>query len=171
LRFGRPKHWSVCSQLSKLIRGTTARHDADAILGCCVIVRNEGQIMDKSNLVYVIDDDDLVRNCIDLFLTAEGFDVQSYASAVDFLRAGPPCRDSCVITDFQMPGGLTGIDLLREISKRGLRCPVIMMTAQSSDALAVEAIEMGAHDFLAKPLLPEVLVGAVRKALADSNTG
>ncbi len=119
--------------------------------------------MDKSNLVYVIDDDELVRNCVDLFLTVEGFDVEPYASAVDFLRAGPPCREGCVITDFQMPGGLTGIDLLREISKRGLGCPVIMMTAQSS--VAVEAIKMGAHDFLSKPVLPEVLVGAVRKAL------
>lgn len=126
--------------------------------------------MDKSNLVYVIDDDDLVRTCIDLLLTAEGFDVKTYASAVDFLRAGPPCRDGCVITDFQMPGGLTGMDLLREISKRGLSCPVIMMTAHSSGALAVEAIQMGAHDFLPKPVPPEVLVGAVRSALAISNT-
>lgn len=126
--------------------------------------------MHKSNLVYVIDDNELVRNCIDLLLTAEGFDVVSYASAVDFLRAGPPCRDGCVITDFQMPGGLTGIDLLREISKRGLGCAVIIMTAQSSVALAVEAMKMGAHDFLSKPVLPEVLVAAVRKALANSIT-
>lgn len=125
--------------------------------------------MDKPNLVYVIDDDDLLRSCIDLLLTAEGFDVETYASAVDFLRAGPPCGDSCVVTDFQMPGGVTGIDLLREISKRGLGCPVIMMTAQSSAALAVEALKLGAHDFLSKPVLPEVLVEAVRSALALSN--
>jgi two-component system, LuxR family, response regulator FixJ len=165
------KLWSVCSQLSNLIRETTASHDADGILGCAAIVRNEGQTMVKSNFVYVIDDDDLIRYSVDLLLTTEGFEVGSYASAVDFLRAGPPCRDGCVITDFQMPGGLTGIDLLREISKRGLGCAVIIMTAQSSVALAVEAIKMGAHDFLSKPVRPEVLVGAVRKALANSNTG
>ena len=127
--------------------------------------------MDKPKRVYVIDDDDLVRLCIDLLLTAEGFDVETYASAVDFLRAGPPCRDGCVITDFQMPGGLTGTDLLSEISKRGLGCAVIMVTAQNSVALAVEAIKMGARDFLLKPVLPEVLLGAVRSALGNSKTG
>jgi two-component system response regulator FixJ len=165
------KLWSVCSQLSNLIRGTTASHDADGILGCAAIVRDEGQTMVKSNLVYVIDDDDLVRYSVDLLLTTEGFDVGCYASAVDFLRAGPPCRDGCVITDFQMTGGLTGIDLLREISKRGLGCAVIILTAQNSVALAVEAMKMGAHDFLLKPVLPDVLVAAVRKALANSIRG
>lgn len=144
----------------------TTSHDADVLRRDC---RNEGQRMDKTNLVYVIDDDEQIRSCIDLLLTAEGFDVKTYAAAADFLRAGPPCRDGCIITDYQMPGGLTGFDLLREMSKRGFGCPVIMMTAESGVDLAAKAIEMGAHDFLRKPVLPEALVGAVRSALAISN--
>lgn len=67
--------------------------------------------MEKLNLVYDIDDDDLVRNCIDLLLTTEGFDIETYASAVNFLRAGPPCRDGLRHHGFSDARRL-GIDLL-----------------------------------------------------------
>lgn len=123
--------------------------------------------MAKHNLVYVIDDDEFIRNAIDMLLTVEGFSVETYASAVDFLRTRSPCREGCVLTDFQMPGGLTGIDLLSEIVKRGFGCPVIIMTAQGTAALRETAANLGACDFLAKPFCPEVLIGAVRKALTS----
>jgi len=135
------------------------------------IIRRIGVTMDQSNLVYVIDDDDFVRESIDLLLTVEGFDVDSYASAADFLKAGPPCREGCVLTDFQMPGGLTGIDLLSEIVKRGFGWPVIIMTAQGTAALREMAENLGACDFLAKPFPPEVLIGAVQKALMSRYAG
>lgn len=135
------------------------------------IIRRVGVTMGQSNLVYVIDDDESVRKCIDLLLTVEGFDVDSYASAADFLKAGPPCREGCVLTDFQMPGGLTGIDLLSEIVKRGFGCPVIIMTAQGTAALRETAENLGACDFLAKPFRPEALIGAVRKALTSRDAG
>ena len=127
--------------------------------------------MSQSNLVYVIDDDEFLRKCIDMLLTVEGFDVDTYASAADFLKAGPPCGEGCVLTDFQMPGGLTGIDLLSEIVKRGFGCPVIIMTAQGTDALREMAENLGASDFLAKPFLPEMLICAVRKALTSRDAG
>lgn len=127
--------------------------------------------MGQPNFVYVIDDDDFIRETIDLLLTEEGFDVDTYASAADFLKAGPPCREGCVLTDYQMPGGLTGIDLLSEIVKRDFGCHVIIMTAQGTAALREMAENLGACDFLAKPFQPEVLIGAVRKAITSRVAG
>jgi FixJ family two-component response regulator len=106
-----------------------------------------------------------------MLLTVEGFPVETYASAVEFLRARSPCREGCVLTDFQMPGGLTGIELLSEIVKRGFGCPVIIMSAQGTPALREMAGNLGASDFLAKPFCSEVLLGAVRKALAIRDAG
>jgi two-component system, LuxR family, response regulator FixJ len=121
--------------------------------------------MENQNLVYVIDDDELIRGALDILLTAEGYAVETYASARDFLMAEPPAGIGCVLTDLQMPGGLTGIDLLRKIVKRGLGWPVIVMTGQATARVRETASRLGAFAFLAKPFGPEPLIGAVRNAL------
>ena len=125
--------------------------------------------MENQNLVYVIDDDELIRSALDMLLTAEGFVVETYASALDFLRAGPPSGKGCVLTDVQMPGGLTGIDLLRKIVKRGCSWPVIVMTGQATQRVRETASRLGAFDFLAKPFGPDALIGTVRNALESRN--
>jgi two-component system response regulator FixJ len=121
--------------------------------------------MDNQNLVYVIDDDEFIRGALDILLTSEGYVVETYASPQEFLRADPPAGKGCVLTDFQMPGGLTGIGLLRKIVKRGLGWPVIVMTGQATARVRENASRLGAFAFLAKPFGPEPLIGAVRNAL------
>lgn len=125
--------------------------------------------MGNHNLVYVIDDDELVRGAIDMLLTDEGFVVETYASAVDFFRAGLPSGKGCVLTDLQMPGRLTGLDILRKIVKPALGWPVIIMTAAATEKARETARRSGAFDFLEKPFGPEALIGAVRNAVESLN--
>jgi len=125
--------------------------------------------MVNQDLVYVIDDDESLRSAIDLLLTIEGFVVETYASAVDFLRADLPNRNGCVLTDLEMPGGVTGIDLLSKIVKRDLDWPVIIMTGAVTERVREIASRLGAFDFLEKPFRPEELIGAVRNAVEYMN--
>ncbi len=107
------------------------------------------------HLVYVVDDDEFMRSALDMLLTVDGFVVETYASAVDFLKAGPPSGKGCVLTDLQMPGGLTGIDLLRKIVERGLDWPVIIMTAATTERVREIASRLGAFDFLKSHSAPK----------------
>jgi len=125
--------------------------------------------MENPNLVYVIDDDEFIRGALDMLLTSEGYFVETYPSAQAFLSAGPPAAKGCVVTDLQMPGGLTGLDLLRNIVTRGLGWPVIIMTGQANERVRESASRLGAFGFLAKPFGPELLIGAVRNALERLN--
>jgi FixJ family two-component response regulator len=121
--------------------------------------------MSNLDVVHVVDDDAFIRYGIELLLTANGFVVETYSSAEEFLAAAPSENEGCVLTDLNMPGGMSGIDLLSEISHRRLRWPVILMTAQGTNALKEKAQRMGASDFLAKPFAPKSLVDAVRTTL------
>ena len=125
--------------------------------------------MANHKLVYVIDDDEPIRYAIDILLTAEGFVVETYASAVDFLSAGLPPEKGCVLTDLQMPGGLTGIDILHKIVKSTLGWPVIIMTGAATEKVRESASRSGAFDFLEKPFHPEALIGSVRNAVEILN--
>jgi two-component system, LuxR family, response regulator FixJ len=114
--------------------------------------------------VYIIDDDPAVCNSIRLLLDVEGFDARAYVSARDFLNAVGPEDMGCVVTDVRMPG-MSGVDLLTHIAKRGLKLPVIVMTGQADVALAVRAMKQGAVDFMEKPFSDVALLDSVRKAL------
>jgi FixJ family two-component response regulator len=130
-----------------------------------------GTYNETHNLVYLIDDDDFLRFSLEMLLTDEGFIVRAFASAVDFLRAGPPSDYGCVLSDVQMPGGVTGIDLLRKIVERGLDWPVILITGQPTETVRNVANRLGAHNFFSKPVRHETLVGAVRNALESRDLG
>ena len=91
-------------------------------------------------------------------------EVQTYASAGAFLDALPEREVSCVITDVRMPG-MSGIDLLRRLQELKIGVPVIVITGHGDVPLAVEAMKIGAMDFLEKPFDDEVLLASVRSAL------
>jgi two-component system response regulator FixJ len=115
-------------------------------------------------IVYVIDDDEAVRESLTFLLRTAKIAVQSFASAVAFLEELPDTRAGCVITDVRMPG-LTGIDLLRRLEELKVGVPVIVVTGHGDIPLAVEAMKVGAIDFLEKPFDDEVLLASVRSAL------
>jgi len=119
----------------------------------------------EMGIVHVIDDDDALRESLTFLLRAAKIEVQSYASAVAFLDALPDTRAGCVITDVRMPG-LTGIDLLRRLNELKVTVPVIVITGHGDVALAVEAMKIGAVDFLEKPFDDELLMASVQSALS-----
>lgn len=115
-------------------------------------------------IVHVIDDDDAVRESLAFLLGTAGIDVKTYESAVAFLDVAPEVKLGCVITDVRMPE-LSGVDLLRRLRELKLGVPVIVITGHGDVPLAVEAMKIGAVDFLEKPFDDEVLLASVRSAL------
>ena len=120
--------------------------------------------MPFDNTVHVIDDDEALRDSLTFLLRTARIDVQSYPSAAAFLEALPETNLSCVITDVRMPG-MSGIDLLRRLRERKISVPVIVITGHGDIPLAVEAMRIGATDFLEKPFDDEVLIASVKAAL------
>ena len=118
---------------------------------------------DKS-IVHVIDDDEAVRQALAFQLGSAGMEVRTYESAVGFLEVAPTVHTGCIITDVRMPE-LSGIDLLRRLRELKLPVPVIVITAPGDIPLAVEAMRLGAVDFLEKPFEDEVLLASMRSAL------
>lgn len=119
----------------------------------------------EKGVVHVIDDDEALRESLAFLLRAAQIEVRTYASAVAFLEALPDARASCVITDVRMPG-MSGIDLLRRLQELKIGMPVIVITGHGDVPLAVEAMKIGALDFLEKPFDDDVLLKSVRSALA-----
>jgi two-component system, LuxR family, response regulator FixJ len=118
----------------------------------------------ENAVVHVIDDDEAMRQSLAFLLEAAGMEVQTYESAVAFLEVAPAVKAGCVITDVRMPG-LSGVELLRQLRERKLGIPVIVITGHGDVPLAVEAMKIGAMDFLEKPFDDEALLASVRSAL------
>jgi two-component system response regulator FixJ len=116
-------------------------------------------------LVHVIDDDDAVRDSLAMLLSAAGHAVRAYPSAQAFLDRLDGLESGCVVTDVQMPG-ISGLELLAQLSARSGEFPVIVLTGLADVAMAVEALKNGAADFIEKPFDGDVLLAAVRAALA-----
>ena len=115
-------------------------------------------------IVHVIDDDEAIRQSLAFLLQAAKLEVKTYASAMAFLDALPDIASSCVITDVRMPG-MSGVDLLRRLKELKIAIPVIVITGHGDVALAVEAMKVGAMDFLEKPFDDDVLLASVQSAL------
>jgi FixJ family two-component response regulator len=116
-------------------------------------------------VVYVVDDDDSLRKALTRLLHAAGYEVRAYASAGDFVLSDRDNRRGCVLLDVRMPGP-SGLDLQEALAKEDEPLPVIFLTAYGDVPTSVRAMKAGAVDFLTKPIKREVLLNAVRAALA-----
>jgi len=114
--------------------------------------------------VYVIDDDTAMRESLEFLLDSAGFKVILFDEAAVFLEQLAGLTFGCVVSDIRMPG-INGMDLLRSLKTKGSDFPIIIMTGHGDIPLAVEAIRLGALDFLEKPFEDERLIGAIRTAL------
>jgi two-component system response regulator FixJ len=121
--------------------------------------------MAADGVVHVIDDDADVRQSLAFLLSTAGLAVRVHASAVAFLKVLPEVKDGCVVTDVRMPG-IDGLQLQRRLGQLERRLPVIIMTGHGDVPLAVEAMKAGAVDFIEKPFDDEVMLSAIRAALA-----
>jgi two-component system response regulator FixJ len=117
-----------------------------------------------TSIVHVIDDDDALRDSLSFLLGTVRLNVKTYESAEAFLAALPDANSGCIITDVRMPD-MSGVDLLRKLNELQIALPVIIITGHGDVQLAVEAMKIGAADFIEKPFDDEVLLNAVRAAL------
>jgi two-component system, LuxR family, response regulator FixJ len=115
--------------------------------------------------VHIIDDDDALRESLAFLLSTARIAVATYPSAAAFMEAIPGAKVSCVITDVRMPG-MSGIDLLKRLREMKIDVPVIVITGHGDVPLAVEAMKIGAIDFLEKPFDDEILLASVKAAIA-----
>jgi two-component system response regulator FixJ len=115
-------------------------------------------------LVHVIDDDEAVRDSLAFLLDTAGMEVRTYESPLPFLEVLPVPEPACVITDIRMPE-MTGIELLHRLQEKDQRLPVIVITGHGDVPMAVEAMRLGAADFIEKPFADEIILAALRSAL------
>ena len=120
--------------------------------------------MANDDLVYVVDDDAAMRESLEFLLDAAGYSVTTFDSAADFLQQLPRLTFGCIVSDIRMPG-IDGMELLRDVKAGRAEMPIIIMTGHGDIPLAVEAIKLGALDFLEKPFEDERMIGAIRTAL------
>ena len=120
--------------------------------------------MPDKAVVHVIDDDEALRDSVAFLLGAAHMQVRTYESAMAFLEALRNAEPGCIVTDVRMPG-MTGVELLRQLRERETGFPVIVITGHADVPLAVEAMKLGALDFLEKPFDDEALIAAVESAM------
>jgi two-component system, LuxR family, response regulator FixJ len=119
--------------------------------------------------VFVVDDDSLLRAFVVKLLTFSGFKrVTSYESGRRFLDEAPLRDADCVILDINMPDP-DGLAVQRELTRRGSRVSVIVLTAYADMPIAVKAIKAGALDFIIKPFSNEALISSVMRAISGTN--
>lgn len=119
--------------------------------------------------VFVVDDDESVRDAVRCMLEAAGFRVETYCSGRDFLDRYDRSRQGCLLLDVQMPE-IDGIELQRRLNEEGIRLPIIMLTAHGSIPMAVNAVRMGAFDFIEKPFNDDTLIKRIQDASAPTRT-
>jgi two-component system response regulator FixJ len=121
----------------------------------------------QSDVVFVVDDDALIRRSLEATLSLAGFKVVQFASAQQFLTQVAPRQSGCVLVDIRMPG-MDGLTFQEELSRRQASLSVIIITGHADVSLAVRAMKGGALDVLEKPFSTERLIAQVKAALAIS---
>lgn len=115
-------------------------------------------------VVYIVDDDEAVRNSIKELVESVGLKARDYANALDYLEQHDSNRAGCIVLDVRM-AGLSGLALQKELNKRGSVTPIIFVTAYADIAVAVGALKNGAFDFLTKPYHEQCLLDVINSAL------
>jgi FixJ family two-component response regulator len=118
----------------------------------------------RTNLVSIVDDDDLMRGALQGMLKSVGLTSLAFASAEEFLTSGQQHKTACLIADIRMPG-MSGLELQAKLNAERCRIPTIFITAHGDEKMRMQALRAGAVEFLAKPFDDEALLESVRAAL------
>ena len=119
---------------------------------------------DKERIVYVVDDDRLVRDSVADLLHSAGFTVQTFGSATEFVQTQRPDVPACLILDVELPD-IGGLDLQKELAKSGIEMPIVFLTGRGDIPMSVRAMKAGAVEFLTKPFGKQELLDAINEAL------
>jgi FixJ family two-component response regulator len=120
--------------------------------------------MNTEAMVFVIDDDESVREALSSLIRSVGLSVETFASAHEFLQSRRPDVPACLILDVRMPG-LSGLDLQRDLAEANIRIPIIFITGHGDIPMSVRAMKAGAVEFLTKPFRDQDLLDAIQQAL------
>jgi FixJ family two-component response regulator len=120
--------------------------------------------LEKSNMVAIVDDDDLMRSALQGLLKSVGLPAEAFASAEEFLKSGQQRQAGCLISDIRMPG-MSGLELQARLNAERCKIPIIFITAHGDEKMRMQALRAGAVEFMAKPFDDEALLESVRAAL------
>jgi FixJ family two-component response regulator len=119
---------------------------------------------DEQAVVFVIDDDEDLRDGLSNLMRSVGLQVRAFASAMDFLKSSLPDAPSCLVLDVRLPG-VSGLDFQSELIKRNIGVPIVFMSAHGDIPMTVRALKAGAVEFLPKPFHDQSMLDAVHSAL------
>ena len=119
---------------------------------------------DAEAIVFVIDDDESIREALKSLIRSVGLSVETFASAQDFLQRERSDVAACLILDVRMPG-LSGLDLQRDLTDANIHIPIIFITGHGDIPMSVRAMKAGAVEFLTKPFRDQDLLDAIQQAL------
>ncbi len=119
---------------------------------------------DDSQRVFVVDDDDAMRDSLVWLLESHGLAVQTFGSAEAFLAAAPEAMRGCLVLDVRMPG-MSGLELYDHLAARRVKLPVLFITGHGDVPMAVSALKKGAADFIEKPFSDEEILRLVQNCL------
>ena len=118
----------------------------------------------ESPLIYLVDDDEAVRDSLGMLFKSIGLAHEAYASALDFLQHYDVARPACLVADIRMPG-LSGLELQQRLHEQRAEIPIIFITGHGDVPMAVTAMKSGAADFIQKPFRDQDLIDRINKAL------
>ena len=121
----------------------------------------------SESTVYVVDDDQAVRAALDWLISSVKLPVETFASAQEFLAAYRPGQQGCALVDVRMPG-MSGLELQKKLAAISDQLPVIFITGHGDVHMAVDAMKLGAFDFVEKPFDEQLLLDLVQKAVEES---
>jgi two-component system response regulator FixJ len=122
--------------------------------------------MNPQPMVFLVDDDEAVRDSLSLSLEMAGLAVTGYASAQAFLDSYDPAQPGCLVLDVRMPD-MSGLELQEVLTARRTKIPIIFITGHGDVPMSVKAVKAGAVDFLEKPFKKEILLERIQEALAQ----
>jgi two-component system response regulator FixJ len=120
---------------------------------------------ERSPVVFIVDDDEAVRNSLRLLLKSVGLTASALSTGRQFLDTYKPAQPGCLVLDVRMPG-MSGLELQEQLNHQGAVIPVIFITGHGDIPMAVEAMQAGAFDFLQKPFRDQQLIDCIQRALA-----
>lgn len=121
--------------------------------------------MGEQPIVFVVDDDALIRAAVARLLQSEGLGVELFATTREFMQSRRPNVPSCLVLDVRLAGE-SGLDLQKQLVEANIRIPIIFMTGHGDIPMSVQAMKAGALEFLTKPFRNEDLLKAIQEALA-----
>jgi two-component system response regulator FixJ len=121
-------------------------------------------MMPADRLVFIVDDDEAVRDSLQLLLESAGHAVQAFEAAAEALQSCRTRQPACIVTDVRMPE-MDGLEFQEKLAAGGFQVPVIVMTGHADVPLAVRAMKAGAVDFIEKPFGDEAILASIEGAL------